>query len=111
MQVPASSSKHLSSTTNAIARLRRHQEQHAPERPSRWQQLISVILPPADPERLVQVAQVPRAALPMLENCLADAGLPAVLTEVSGPWGGAPRVAVLVAARDVPVAKDVVAGF
>lgn len=78
---------------------------------SRWARFLDSILPPANPNRLVPVAEVSRESVPFLEGCFADAEIYAMVREVPGPWGTESRFEVLVPARDREVASEVVAGF
>lgn len=78
---------------------------------ARWARLLDAILPPPDENRLVSVAEVNRGSLPFLEECLADVGLTAVVSETRTAMGGESRFRVLVPARDADLAEEVVAGF
>jgi len=76
---------------------------------ARWARLLDTILPKPDENRLVSVAEVVRGTLPFVEVSLADAGLTAVVNPVR-TLHGEERFRVLVPARDVAVAEEVVAG-
>jgi hypothetical protein len=83
----------------------RRREQYA-----RWARLLDTILPVADENRLVPVAEVDRSALPMVEGSLADVGVTPVLSETRTMLGES-RFSVLVPAQDADVAGEAVAGF
>jgi hypothetical protein len=83
----------------------RRREQYA-----KWARLLDTILPPANDDRLVSVAEVGRSALPLVEGSLADVGLTPILSE-SRSVHGESRFRVLVPARDAQIAGEVVAGF
>jgi hypothetical protein len=75
-----------------------------------WARLLDSILPGADENRLVPVAEVARASLPFVEESLADVGLTPVVSETRTMSGGS-RFRVLIPARDADLAEEVVAGF
>jgi hypothetical protein len=76
---------------------------------ARWARLLDTILPPPDANRLVSVAEVGRASLPLVEGSLADVGLTAVVNPVR-TTNGEERFKVLVPARDAAIAEEVVVG-
>jgi len=74
-----------------------------------WGRFLDTVLPAPDVDRLVRVAEVGRAALPLVEGGLADVSLTPVLQEISSMTGES-RFVVLVSARDAATASEVLAG-
>jgi hypothetical protein len=83
---------------------------HRRELYAKWARLLDSILPPPDENRLVPVAEVPRAALPMVEGSLADVGVSPILAETRS-LNGESRFRVLVTAHEAEVATQAVSGF
>jgi hypothetical protein len=84
----------------------RHDEQRG-----LWARFLDGVLPHPDPDHLVPVAEVVRAAVPLVEECLSDAQLPSLIHEISGRWGAESRFQVLVPARQAKAAAELVRGI
>ncbi len=77
---------------------------------SMWARFLDTVLPTPNPDRLVRVAEVGRTTLPLAEGSLADVDITPVISESRGMHGDS-RFIVLVSARDLPVAEEVLAGM
>jgi hypothetical protein len=87
---------------SSLAKARHHDQRGL------WARFLDGVLPQPDPDHLVPVAEVTRAAVPLIEEGLADAQLPSLIHEISGRWGAESRFQVLVPARQAKAAADLV---
>lgn len=77
---------------------------------NRWARFLDRVLPAPNPDRLVRVAQVGRATLPLVEGSLADVELSPVIQEIPG-MNGDSRFTILVSAKDAEIANAVLSGI
>jgi hypothetical protein len=82
----------------------------AAQQRNRWGRFVDSVLPAPSPDRLVRVAQVGRASLPLVEGSLADVELSPVIQEIPG-MNGDSRFTILVSAKDAEIANAVLRGI
>ena len=92
-------------SAQAPARTRHHEQR------TRWARFLAQVLPTPDPHRLVPIAEVSRAAVPLVEECLADAEIRVAVHEIASVRPAEARFEVLVPADRAASAADAIRGL